>query len=261
MKSTVDYVWRLIGTGISYSSFGIGGLLLATTLFPAFNVFVRDHKRRSDLAQQTIHLAFRLFVRGMVALRVIDFEPVGADKLKEDVGVLIVANHPSLIDVVLLMSLMQRAQCIVKHQIWHNLFIGGVVKAANYIRNDDDPENLVADCQAELAKGNNLIIFPEGTRSVPGKPRRLQRGFAHVAIRTGAPIRLATVSCAPPTLLKGQKWYQIPPRRPRFTVRIHDRIEIPDLPPDKAPSVAVRQLTQYTLMRWEELLGYERVGA
>lgn len=251
---TSDLVWRLFGTGVSFSLFGTGGLILALTVFPAFNILVRDRERRATMARRTVQFMFRLFVRTMVFMGVIDVVAVGVDKLKEDKGVIVVANHPSLIDVVLLMALVRCAQCIVKHQVWDNPFMRGVVTAANYIRNDGDPEKLVADCRRELGKGNNLIIFPEGTRSVPGQPRRLQRGFAHIALHTGAALRLATIRCRPPTLLKGQKWYRIPATRPRFTVEIHERLEVGACAPDQPPSVAVRRLTRYTSNRWEELL-------
>lgn len=254
LRGAADCAWRLLGTALSFLSFSVGAVILAITVFPILNIFISDRGIREDIAQRMIHRAFRVFVRSMVLFRVIDFNSVDDVKLQEDNGVLIVSNHPSLIDVVLIISLIPRAQCIVKHQIWRNPFLRGVVTAANYIRNDGDPDKLVADCQAELAKGKNLIVFPEGSRTVPGQSRRLHRGFAHIAIRTGAAIRLATVECVPPTLLKGQKWYDIPPRRPRFTVRIHERINVAAYSLDAAPSIAVRRLTHDIKMRWGTLL-------
>jgi len=60
------------------------------------------------------------------------------------------------------------AVCVVKAKLWSNPFFGGVVRAAGYIRNDE-PETLMRDCAACLAAGLPLIIFPEGTRTVPGE--------------------------------------------------------------------------------------------
>jgi 1-acyl-sn-glycerol-3-phosphate acyltransferase len=149
---------------------------------------------------------------------------------------------------------LDRAQCVVKHQIWNNPFMRGVVKATNYIRNDDDPEKLIADCSRLLSEGNNLIIFPEGSRTVPGRPRHLQRGFVNIAVRSRSPVRLVTITCAPPMLRKGEKWYEIPSRRPQYTICAHELIDPRDFLGDDPPSVAVRRLTAHIGDRYGELL-------
>ncbi len=254
MTERLNYLWRLFGTGLSFAIFGIGGVVLAVTVFPAISLFIRDPARRVAFAQRTVHRGFRVFVWFMVSMGVIKLEARGVETLRGDRGALIAANHPSLLDVVLVMSLLDRAQCVVKHQIWNNPFMRGVVKATDYVRNDDDPEKLIADCSKLLAEGNNLIIFPEGSRTVPGRPRHLQRGFVNIAVRSGSPVRLVTITCVPPMLRKGEKWYQIPPRRPQFTVRAHELIDPRDFRGDGPPSVAVRRLTAHIGNRYGGLL-------
>ncbi len=254
MTERLDYLWRLFGTGLSFAVFGIGGIVLAVTAFPAISLFVRDPAWRAGLAQGIVHRAFRMFVRFMAIMGVLKLEAKGAESLRNDRGVLIAANHPSLLDVVLLMSLMDRAQCVVKHQIWNNPFMRGVVKAANYIRNDDDPQKLVADCSRLLAEGNNLIIFPEGSRTVPGRPLHLQRGFANIAVRSGSGVRLVTITCVPPSLRKGEKWYRIPRAPVTFTVRVHERIDPTGYCVYGPPPVAARRLTAHIGDRFRNLL-------
>ena len=250
----LNYLWRLFGTGLSFSLFGIGGLVLAATVFPAINLFVTDPVRRVALAQRTVHRAFRAFVWFMVVIGVIRLRAIGAEILRRDRGVLIAANHPSLLDIVLLMSLMDRAQCVVKHEVWNNPFMRGVVKATNYVRNDDDPEKLVADCSRLLADGNNLIIFPEGSRTVADRPLHLQRGLANVAVRSGSGVRLVTITCMPPSLRKGEKWYRIPSAPLAFTVRVHERIDPIGFCGYGPPSVAARRLTAHIGERFGDLL-------
>jgi len=251
----LDNLWRLFGTGVSFAAFGIGGLVLTITVFPVINLLVRDRRRRTELAQRTVHQVFRGFRGFMVTMGVLDFEAVGVESLRNDRGVLIVANHPSLLDVVLLVSLMDRAQCVVKHQIWSNPFMRGVVAATDYIRNDGDPERLITDCSRSLSDGDNLIIFPEGSRTIPGRPRQLQRGFASVAVQSRSPIRLVTITCVPPMLLKGEKWYQIPLRRPQFRVEVHELVDPDELCEDYPRSIAVRRMAARIGTRFEELLG------
>ncbi|MDP1627325.1 1-acyl-sn-glycerol-3-phosphate acyltransferase [Parvibaculum sp.] len=245
----LDYLWRLFGTALSFASFGIGGLVLSLTVFPLMNLFVRNLDARAAYAQRLVHVMFRLHRNFMVAMGVLDFEAHNAEALAQDEGVLVVANHPTLLDVVLLMSLMRRSQCIVKAEIWRNPFMRGVVNATGYIRNDGDAETLVADCAQALAAGNNLIVFPEGSRTVPGAPVKLQRGVANIAIRAGSPIRLVTIRCEPPTLMKGQKWYRIPPRRMHFTITVHGLVETGAYIGESVPSIAARRLNEF-LAEW-----------
>lgn len=241
----IERVWRLFWTGLAFVFFGIGGLLLSLTAFPLIHLLARDGERRAIYAQWLVHKAFKCHVFYMTCFGVIEVRMSGAEKLAGDRGTLIVSNHPSLLDVVLLISAMKRAQCIVKYQLWQNPFLRGVVSAADYIRNDGDPEKLIDDCARELHRGANILIFPEGSRTVPGVPMKLQRGVANIAIRANAPIRLVTIECDPPSLMKGQKWYEIPPVRSRFTITVHGLIEMKHFMGDSSPSIAARHLNAY----------------
>jgi len=257
VMARLERLWRQVGAGIAFSLFGIGGLLLTVFVFPSISLLFRDREARAAAAQRTVHLTWRLFVWIIVLLGIIDFESEGEDLLRGEHGTLIVANHPSLLDVVLIMSLMDRTQCVVKPGVWRNPFMRGVIKAANYIPNLGDPERTLSDCIAALQAGNNLVIFPEGSRTVPGRQRRLERGFANIAIRSGAPIRLVTVSCVPVLLPKGEKWYQSPKRRPRYQVRVRERIDPDIFVRATAPSRAARNLTAQVAQRFEELIPNE----
>jgi 1-acyl-sn-glycerol-3-phosphate acyltransferase len=244
---------RQCGTGVSFALFGIGGLVLTVFVFPAINLFFRDRAKRTVAAQRTVHVSWKLFVWVMVTLRVIDFETEGEELLRSATGTLVISNHPSLIDVVLIMSLMDRTQCVVKPGVWRNPFMRGVIKATNYIPNLGDPEKTLRECVIALQAGNNLVIFPEGSRTAPGKQMHLERGFANIAIRAGVPIRLVSVTCDPPTLRKGEKWYQSPMRRPRFRVRVCERMEAESFCQLEPPSRAARLLTARITRRFEEL--------
>ncbi|HEX4081061.1 MAG TPA: lysophospholipid acyltransferase family protein [Rhizomicrobium sp.] len=253
MISRLERLWRQVGTAISFAVFGLGGLAMTVFVFPLVNSIFRDRSRRAEIAQRMVHRAWRIFVKTMVALRVMDFEAVGADILRREAGTLVIANHPSLIDVVLIMSLMDRTQCVVKPGVWKNPFMRGVIRATNYIPNAGDSQKMVDDCVSALKAGNNLVIFPEGSRTVSGRAMRLQRGFAAIAIRACAPIRLVFVTCNPPTLRKGEKWYRSPPRRPVFLVRVCERVDTESFARSEIASRAARTLTDYIARRFEEL--------
>ncbi len=253
MIAALDRFWRLISTAISFALFGLGGLALAISVFPLLNLLVRDKARRAAMAQDIVHATMRLY-RWVVCSPVgpVSCECADAAILRADRGCLVVANHPTLLDIVFLMSVMERTQCVVKGGVWRNPFMRGVVTAANYIPNLDDPEKLLDDCAAALKAGNNLVIFPEGSRTPPGKKRKYQRGFAYVALRSGAPIRIVTLTCDPPTLFKGEPWHKIPVRRAQWVIRVHERLN--PVKDDVEPGIAVRRLCAQVERRIEELL-------
>lgn len=253
----LERLYRQIGTGLAFAFFGVGGLLLTVTAFPLYNVLYRDPIARADIAQRTVRLTWRLLIWMCVTMRLIDFEAEGTEVLRNETGTLVIANHPSLFDIVLIISLMDRAQCVVKEGVWKNPFMRGVIKATNYIPNLGDPENTLRECVATLKAGNNLVIFPEGTRTVPGREVRLQRGFANIAIRAGAPIRIVTVCCNPPMLRKGEKWYKSPVRRPCFRVRVGERIDTARVYDSHLPSRDARDLTAQIAKRFEEVIAHE----
>ncbi len=244
MADRLDRCWRICATALCFSSFGLGGLLLRVLVLPALYVLVRQERQRVRMARQLIRGSFRGFVAMMRGLGVMHYETRGLEKLKRR-GLLILANHPSLIDVVLLMAFVEHADCIVKASLARNPFTRGPVRAAGFVCNDSGA-GLVGDCIASLRAGSNLIIFPEGTRTPESGPVRLQRGAANVAVRGGLDVTPVRIHVSPPTLGKGGKWWHVPTRRALFTIDVGDDIPVGrfTLPGGNAP-LAARRLTEH----------------
>lgn len=237
----LNYYWRLFATGVCFTLFGIGALFLSAVVFPIMH-FVSGPKK-AKRARWVVSKAFGLFVWVMHIAGVNAVSVIGADKLRECSQVLVLANHPTLIDVVILISMMPNASCVVKKALWKNPFMWGVVRAANYISNSE-PDALVEDCAADIKAGNPLVIFPEGTRTVPGQPLKFKRGASYIALNSHAPILPVTISCVPNTLAKGEKWYKIPAKKAHFTIEVKDEISIDQLISLDHPSaIAARKLT------------------
>jgi 1-acyl-sn-glycerol-3-phosphate acyltransferase len=240
----LNWCWRLVATGISFIVFGIGGLVLWAIVFPCLSLAVKNPILRSRLARKTIHNTFRFFVNLMKTLGVLSYEVHGLDKLNRS-GLLILANHPTLIDVVFLISFTPKADCVVKASLINNPFTRGPVLAARFIRNNMGPP-MLDDCIASVRQGNHLIIFPEGTRTTPGQPLRLQRGAANVAVRGHIPITPVVIDCHPSTLTKDKAWWQIPSKRPHFRLTVQDDLPTAALVKGCAnDSLAARKLTDY----------------
>jgi 1-acyl-sn-glycerol-3-phosphate acyltransferase len=243
----LDRAWRIAATGFSFAIFGIGGVLLSLTLFPAIRLVSSDREVQRRRVQRAMHWSFRLFVWQMCKSGVISCETRNAPRLLQP-GVLIVANHPSLIDVVLLIAQVPEVDCIVKIGLWRNPFLRWPVAWADYTPNEGSAEELVDMAAAKLRSGRSLIVFPEGTRSVAGEPLAMQRGAARIAIAAGAPIVPVRISCDQETLTKTKAWYRVPPRRGHWRLEVGEALAPGAFAADGAPpSVAARRLTRHFL--------------
>lgn len=237
--------WRVAATGFCFSTFGLGGLLMRVLIYPVLQLAVWQPARRSVAVRWVVQHWFRTFVALMTAVGVLTWEVQGREKLQRR-GLLVLANHPSLIDIVFLLSLVERPDCIVKGALVKNPFTCGPIRAAGFVTNDAGP-GLVEDCVASVRAGNNLVIFPEGTRTpLAGPANKLQRGAANIAVRGGIDITPVRIRCTPPMLPKGQAWWQVPARRAHFTIQVCDDIRVRDFTAAAASdALAARRLTDH----------------
>lgn len=252
----VSYYWRLFATGLCFSSFGIGGLFLTLVVFPIIHILPTSSDMKVALIRSIIHLSFRFFVLLMQVIGVLKLEIQGHELLLRNKVSLIIANHPSLIDVIVLISLVKQTECVVKQGLWENPLLKGVVKAAGYISNSD-PSGLITDCVAALENGRTLIIFPEGTRTVPGQPPKFQRGAANMAINTPVDITPIIIRATPNSLGKGDKWYQVPKHgRFHLSIQVAENINVtPFLEAQRTyKSIQVRRLNDYLQKYYYEAL-------
>jgi 1-acyl-sn-glycerol-3-phosphate acyltransferase len=244
LLTRLDHYWRILATGLSFAAFGIGGLAMRILIFPLLNLLIWKRQLRTRLARTVIQIAFRGFVGLMRGLGVLRYRITGLERLQRG-GLLILANHPTLIDTVFLMAFVKRADCIVKSALWNNPFTHGPVRAAGYIRNDTGVD-MLEDCIASLSNGSNLIIFPEGTRTPADGVVNLKRGAANIAIRGGRNVTPVLIRCTPPTLGKGEKWWRVPTRWVQFSIDVQEDIDVrPFIDGAGNDTLAARHLTEY----------------
>ena len=221
--SVINYAWRLLITGFNFILFGVGGVLLSVALYFVSHLIPMSSDRKLALIRGAISRTLSIYILFLRLCGLLSYEIHGHEHLKPG-GQLIIANHPSLLDVAFLISLVRKVNCVVKASLWHTPLTQTPVSMAKYIRNDS--KQLIQDCIESLHSGDSLIIFPEGTRTPPGVPLRFHRGVANVALLAKNDITPITIRCEPAALLKSQKWYQIPQRAPHYTIQILPNIAI-----------------------------------
>jgi 1-acyl-sn-glycerol-3-phosphate acyltransferase len=258
--ASAPYAWRLIATALSFSLFGLGGLFLRLVVFPLQSLLPCDDLARRARARATVSRSFWFFVQFMYRSGVLTYEVEGAERLGRP-GQLIIANHPSLIDVVVLIAQIRDANCIVKQSLWHNPFMRGPIRAAGYISNSGSMDMLDEAAEA-LREGQTLIVFPEGTRTTPGKPPEFHRGAAAIALRGARLVTPVVITVTPTTLTKAEPWYRIPSRRFHFRLRVGEDIAPQAFAAQGSAPVASRKLNDYLHQHFiKELAEDERSAA
>jgi 1-acyl-sn-glycerol-3-phosphate acyltransferase len=239
-------IWRILATGFSFTVFMVGGLFLAAVPFQLIRIFPCRLATRERWILGLIRVSFGWFM-GLMSFVGAMKSPrwAGRDRIRTDEARLYVINHPTLIDVVAVMSVVPHVNCIVKQALWDHFFLGGIVRAAGFIPNSSGPE-LLAHCEESFAAGKSLIVFPEGTRSPANGLRKFTRGWAQVALRLNIPIYPIVIRCDPPTLMKHQPWHDVPARRFQLDIEFEPRLPLPDeLEKIKDRPARVRHLTRY----------------
>jgi 1-acyl-sn-glycerol-3-phosphate acyltransferase len=234
---------RVLGTGSAFALFGVLGILLTALVFPVVRRLPGPSGQRETRSQRVVHYTFRAFVAYMRAIGLVDLQVRGRERLGAPGGRIVVANHPTLLDVVMLGSLLPQLDCVVKSEAWSNPFLRGVVSAAGYIPNDA-PEVLVDRCAARLSEGRVLLLFPEGTRSPAEGLGPLKRGAAHAALQSGSELLPVLIRCEPRSLMRDQPWYRVPEGRMHFTIDVGQPMR-PDelLGEDEPRGAAARRVT------------------
>lgn len=222
MRRQVARLWRMAAVAVTFALFGLGGLLLGFVALPLLGAFV-DEARAQRRCREAIHLGFRLFMGWVAFVGLLRCEVQGASRLRNAQGTLVVANHPSLIDVIVLVSHLPNAYCVVKEAVWRNPFYGRVVRAAGYIPSIH--ADYVVERAAALMRAREVVVlFPEGTRTPPGEQPVVRRGAALVLLRAGAPALPVRLDVQPVALTRGHSLFRFPGQRLLFSVIVGEAL-------------------------------------
>ncbi len=240
---------KILASGIGFSSVGIGGLLFSLIGVPILWLLPGGEAALRRRTRTVFFQYFRALVWFLSAARIYDLRTDLPPRAELD-GALILATHPGYLDVVMALGTIPQLTCIVKPGVWKNPGFGWAVRAAGYIPTLS-PEWVLEEGAKALQRGETLILFPEGTRTEPGQPYHFQRGAAHLALRSGAPVLAVAITCEPPLLAKGHRWYHMPKLSCDYQVRAFARLG-PYGPGDQPAPQAARDLTEELEARFDQ---------
>lgn len=240
---TLDYLRRLLATLLGFVLFGVVGVGLKVILLPYTLRSTRHDVARQIQARRLIGRVWKWFVNYLVWSGVLSVRFQGVEKLGQ-AGQLVLANHPSLLDVVLLIGHVPEMNCIVKKDLLRNPAMQSQIMATGYIPNDESLD-MMETVDAVLKGGQSLLIFPEGTRTGWDGEIKLHRGAVSIGLRSARIITPVCIKMNPPNFKKGQPWYKIPPHTVHYDIIVGEDIHPQDWLAEKPLPIAARRLNAY----------------
>ena len=217
---------RQVRLGAAFVEFGLAALAVAFLVAPVVRRRAASGEEAELAVQRAIQRAYAFSTRCWIWIGLFRVDSRGLAGLAECGPCVVVANHPTLIDVVLLGSHLKQMDCIVNAG-WtaKSPFLARAIDAAGFVRNDGG-RAVVDQCAARLRRGRRLLVFPEGTRSPWGSFGKFHRGAAHISLASGVPIVAVSIRCRPRMLGSGRKWHDVVDHRMSdFELRIAGRLE------------------------------------
>ena len=166
-----------------YTLFLVGTLIL---LVAAIVLLPLPASRRRRCYSWFLHHAVRRFLALCLGRRLIIDQSI---RLGEESPIIVVANHQSLVDVLVLLSIAPRMTIMVKGWVWKAPILGWIARAAGFLPTSLGQEQLLCAMRERSREGFHVIIFPEGTRSYDGRIGRFHNGAFQFSRQLGLDIQ------------------------------------------------------------------------
>jgi 1-acyl-sn-glycerol-3-phosphate acyltransferase len=176
------------------------------------------------LGRHVIMLAFRAYLAVLRATGVMRYDLAALDALRDERGLIITTNHPSLIDIVLIASRLPRTVCIMKAGLLNNPLLGLGARLAGYIRNEPS-WTMIHRSIDSVRSGSQLLVFPEGTRTEVAPVNGFKEGFGIIAQKARVPVQTVFIETNSAFLGKGWPLLKKPDFPLEYRVRLGRRFE------------------------------------
>lgn len=244
IDNPILYAFRVVRKLFIVGFFGLGTAIVCTLVFPfirLLNCRNRENFRRAGHHFISVVLDFYIHLMQWIHISLFTIDDL--EKLRNLKGYVIVANHPSLLDVIYTLAFVRHADCLVKADLKKG-WVSGVVNNL-YIANNVDFDSMTAECKKCLDEGSNLIIFPEGTRSPYQGSNPYKKGAARIALACGANVQCMHIG--------GNKKYGLGKFEPmvwaphdgpyRYEFKVLDQIDVSQYK-DLPDAIAAKRLTE-----------------
>lgn len=208
---------------------GLGVLALICLLWLPFALLLQPLLPRrlgQPLGRFAIRNGFRFYLGFLQTFCACRFDLRELDQLRDAGPLVLVANHPSMLDAVMILSRLPNAVCVMKASLLDNILFGSAARLARYIRNDA-PLEMIIDARDELLAGSHLVIFPEGSRTLEFPLDRCMSTAGLIANRARVPVQTLLIEFSTPYLGKAWPLFCRPELPLRYRVRLGRRFSPP----------------------------------
>ena len=197
----------------------VGSIASVACLVPAA---ILRGARAQRFGQKLIQGLFVFFVGYLRCCGLLKLDASELSALRYSRGLIFVANHPCLLDAVFVVAQLPQVVCLMKRKLVRNIVLCGTAQLAGYVNNESGL-SLIRKCVKKLSQGTNLLIFPEGTRSIGEQIHPFKLGFALIACLTQSPVQTVIITADSNFLGKGWPFFRKPPFPMRYSLRLGKR--------------------------------------
>lgn len=179
---------------------------------------------RARRLQTCIQNGFRFTLHWLRLVRVADARFDGVAEALPDGPCVVVANHPTQLDVLAITACLGRATTIVKPSVFNRKMIRPFLVGAGLLEGPgSDPISIGKTLTASVKRledGMRIYVFPEGSRSLPDRLRPFGRLAFEIACRADVPLVVLGVRCEPPYLSRRYPLFEPPKDLPRHRLEL-----------------------------------------
>lgn len=167
----------LMRTIVLFLLFLIGCIVLRLLIVVLYIVPIRKSSK-----QQLVCRLIQITCKGILLLATaVKKEHINAANERFKRPAIIIANHQSFIDILVLLSLSSKIVMVTNHWVWHSPFFGAIIRYADFYFIGEGYEQYIERMRKKVKEGYSIAIFPEGTRTYNGKMKRFHKGAFYLA--------------------------------------------------------------------------------
>ncbi|RHL39147.1 1-acyl-sn-glycerol-3-phosphate acyltransferase [Bacteroides xylanisolvens] len=167
----------LIRTVLLFLLFFIGCIFLRVLIAVLYLVPVRKSSK-----QRLVCRLIQITCKGILLLATaVKKEHINKANERFQHPAIIIANHQSFIDILVLLSLSSKILMVTNHWVWHSPFFGAIIRYVDFYYIGEGYEQYMERMRKKVKEGYSIAIFPEGTRTYNGKMKRFHKGSFYLA--------------------------------------------------------------------------------